>query len=281
MERGLKRRRCDEPSNLCTNPKLVFRLVFPYIMKVLERDSDRDLAKCLIQTCRELRNYPHLQREFARLTGKLFGNRYPLVGFATAAEKEALSGEFHQCIVHLTRYKRFKEWCQHDAQPCIKWLGDVAYGPVLVQIFASFEDEIDNVDSGVFRRRFYCFKAATFSEMCRWVYDTMTNHDSKYYDVFLVMPEWKAKGSHKRSPPHIVYDAQNMYDYSDQYMLAHLERIGRTSPVECGRSSYVVFMKHRKKKLSAIDRLKLFLNEWYYNWPWDRPNNEMKMTFTV
>jgi hypothetical protein len=247
-------------------------------MKIL----DKDLAKSLIQTCRELRNYPYLQREFARLAGKLFQNKYPLVGFTTAAEKDALSGDFHQCIVHLTRYKKYNTWCHHQGEPYIKWLGDVAYGPVCVQIFASFADELENWEHGTFRRRFYCFKAATFSEMCRWVYDTMTKHDSKYFDVFLVMPEWKAKGSHKRSPPHLVYDAENCFDYAEQYMLARLERIGRTAPYECGKSSFVVFMKYRRmKELTPLNRLKAFLEEWYYNWPWERPNNEMKMTFTV
>ena len=277
MERGLKRRRCDEPANVTSDPKTLFRLVFPYLMKIL----DKDLAKSLIQTGRELRNYPHLQREFARLTGKLFNNNYPLVGFTTAAEKKALTGDAHQLIAHLPRYKRYTRWCQNQGEPYIKWLGDIAYGPVIVQVFAHFEADLDR-DTGVLRKRFYCFKAATFSEMCRWVYDTITRCECKYFDAFLVMPEWKAKGSRKGAPPHIVYDGENRFDYADQYMLARLEMIGRTAPSECGRSSFVVFMKHRKKKgHTALNRLKAFLEEWYYNWPWERPNNEMKMTFTV
>jgi hypothetical protein len=247
-------------------------------MKIL----DKDLAKSLIQTCRELRNYPHLQREFARLKGKLFENKYPLVGFATAAERHALSGDFHQCISHISRYKRStKSWI--ESEPYIIWLGDVAYGPVIVQVFAQFEQPPD--DTRFFKLRFHCFRAATFSEMCRWVYDTMLI-DCKEHDAYLVMPEWKAKGSRKGSPSHIAYDYSNRESYANQYMLARLELMGRTSPIECGRSSFVVFMKYRnmkvkKKQVPALLKLKLFLEEWYYNWPWERPNNEMKMTFTV
>lgn len=270
----MKRRRVDKPANLSTDWKTAFVLVYPYIL----RDLDKYTVKSLIQTCRQLRYFPFLQREFARLWGPLFQCEYPLVGFATKAERAALSGDFHRLIVHIAKYKPYTRGDAHheDADGYIKWIGNVAYGPVFVQVY------------GNSLRRFHCFRAKTFSEMCLWVYNTMAIEDKKSSDAWVVTPDWPAKGSRKGVEPHIVYAATDWFDYSRQYMLARLEMIGKSAPMECGRSSFDVFMKYRhfkykflKETYTAFMRLKFFLDEWFYPLPWKSNIEGLEMQFTT